>query len=287
VAVEEWEAELLHPAGASLGEGAVWIAETQELYWVDIERGELHALDPVRRRNRIVLVGDLISAVAPRCGGGLILAERRGFALLGDDGSAELVGPIANVPEMRMNDGACDSRGRFWAGSMHRRYELGTGTLFRFDPDRRVTPVLDGLTISNGIDWSPDDSTMYFIDSRTNAVDAFDFELDSGTIANRRHVACIPEEAGLPDGMTVDAEGFLWVCLWEGNAARRYTPEGELVGIVRVSAPRVTSCALGGPNLDVLFLTTATGSDADTPDAGGIFEARVDVRGVPTRCFAG
>jgi sugar lactone lactonase YvrE len=188
---------------------------------------------------------------------------------------------------MRMNDAACDSRGRLWAGSMHRAYQPGTGTLYRFDPDRTLTPMLDDLTISNGMDWSPDDTTMYFVDSMTKGVDAFDFHADAGTIANRRQVISISEEDGLPDGMAVDEDGRLWVCLWEGSAVRCYSPVGEIDGIVHVSAPRVTSCAFGGPDLDVLYITTANGSERDTPEAGGIFAARLGIRGPSTRCFAG
>ena len=226
------EVEPLSP-GVELGEGPVWDDRQGVLIWVDIWAGEVHSYEPASGRDTAIGVGQPVGAAVPRRSGGLVLAVRDGFAFLDPDGRLTSVAEVeAANPGNRMNDGKCDRHGRFWAGTMAGDARPGAGALYRLDPDLSVTKVLDGVTVSNGLAWSLDDRTMYYIDTPTQRVDAFDYDLASGTIENRRPLIEIPEEAGSPDGMTIDAEGFLWVALFGGRAVRRYSPDGRLERVV-------------------------------------------------------
>jgi sugar lactone lactonase YvrE len=288
------EVELVADVHANVGEGPVWWPEEGLLLWVDITPGHVHVLDPASSTRRLLEVGQPVGAVAPRRAGGLVLAVQEGFALAdlatGETRTVARVG--GGDPSLRMNDGKCDPKGRFWAGTMALDERPGAGTLYRLDADYRVEAVLDGLTISNGMGWSLDGRTMYFIDSPTQRVDAFDFDPERGAVANRRPLVEVPPEAGLPDGMTVDTEGFLWVALWGGWAVRRYAPDGTLDRVVRLPVSQVTSCAFGGPGLDQLYVTSAardlTGDALRRePHAGALFRCRPGVRGLPGVAFAG
>jgi len=286
-----WRAELVLDAAARLGEGPVWSRDESVLYWVDIDLGRVHRFDPVLGADEHVDVGEPVGAVVPRRHGGLVLAVRSGFALL-DEWRGPLR-PLAAVEthldDNRMNDGACDTHGRFWAGTMCTAGRPQRGALYRLDPTGDVIPVLDGITISNGIGWSPADDTMYHVDTPTGGVDAFAFDAATGEVANRRRLIDVEPEAGQPDGLVVDSEGCIWVALWEGWSVRRYSPEGALVGVVDVPVARVTKCAFGGPALDELYVTTASPHEADLsqPHAGGLFLVRPGVAGLPAPSFAG
>jgi sugar lactone lactonase YvrE len=287
------DVELVADVHADIGEGPVWWPEQGLLLWVDITRGHVHVLDPATSGRRRVEVGQPVGAVVPRRSGGLALAVQEGFALADAiSGPARLAVPVGGDPSLRMNDGKCDPQGRFWAGTMAYDEREGAGTLYRLDPDLRVGTMLDGLTVSNGMGWSLDGRTMYFIDTPTQRVDAFDFDPGQGAIANRRPLVEVPPEAGLPDGMTVDAEGFLWVALWGGWAVRRYAPDGTLDRVVRLPVSQVSSCTFGGPDLDELYVTSAASDLAPAalrhePHAGGLFRHRPGVRGLPVVPFAG
>lgn len=274
------QAELVLDARAGLGEGPLWDARTGELLWVDIMAGLLHRFDPATGNDVALHVGRPIGCVVPRARGGLMLGVQEGFAAV--NGAFELVAPLGHRPDLRMNDGACDSAGRFWAGTMQLDEERGAGSLYRLDPDGVVHTMLTGVTISNGIAWSPDDTVMYYVDTPTQLVEAFDYDADSGAIANRRTIAEI--DRGSPDGLVVDAEGCIWVALWGGWAVRRYAPGGTLLDVVEVPTANVTKPAFGGPGLDELYITTAAG---DGENAGGVFLARPGVRGLAARPFAG
>jgi len=290
-ALERWTAELVLDAHARLGEGPVWSAAEAVLYWVDIDLGRVHRYDPATGRDDHLDVGESVGAVAPRRTGGLVLALQTGFGLA--DAWPQLprarIGVEEDRTDTRMNDGACDTGGRFWAGTMHASAEPGHGSLYRLDPDGTVEHMLGGVSISNGVAWSPDDSTMYYVDTPTGGVDAFDFDAASGTIANRRRLIDVDPADGAPDGLVVDAEGCLWVALWDGWAAQRYTPDGRLVGVVDVPVARVTKCAFGGAGLDELYITTASpdAPDAEQPNAGGLFGVRPGVVGLHATPFAG
>jgi sugar lactone lactonase YvrE len=273
-------AELVLDAHARLGEGPFWDTRVDRLGWVDILAGRVHRFDPATGEDVAVDVGEHVGAAVPRAAGGLALAVASGFALLADDGR---VTPVARVagPGLRMNDGKADPRGRFLAGSMAYDETPGAGALYRLDPDHRVDVLVEGVTVSNGLAWTADGATMYYIDTPTSGVDAFDYDLDNGTLANRRRVITIPESAGHPDGMTIDDDGHLWVALWEGWAVRRYAADGTLLAVVDLPVSQVTSCAFGGPDRGDLYITSATPSDgeAEQPHAGGLFRCRPGVTG--------
>jgi sugar lactone lactonase YvrE len=279
---------------AELGEGPVWDPIDACLYFVDILRGHVHRYDPAGGESRLYQVDRMVGAVAAARSGSLILAVRDGFARL--DRSTGTVTTIAEVeadrPGQRMNDGKCDAAGRFWAGTMALDERQAAGALYRLDPDGSVHAMLSGVTISNGLDWSEDGRTMYFIDSPTQSVDVFDFDLASGAIANRRTLVRIPAECGMPDGLTLDAEGHVWVSLWGGGALHRYRPDGTLDDVLRLPTRYPTSCAFGGPDLGDLYVTTASirlseRERAEQPSAGGLFRMRPGVPGRPAHRFRG
>ncbi len=277
-----------------LGEGPWWDARTGTLLWVDIDARRVHRLDPSSGRTATRDLDQKPSAVTGRATGGLALALEDGIWVADSDGgAARRVAAIErDDPLTRLNDAACDRLGRLWVGSMAHDARPGAGSLYRVEPGGSAQRVLIEVTISNGIDWSPDDRRMYYIDSATRRVDLLDYDLATGRATGRRPLIRVPEDAGLPDGMTVDAEGYLWVALWDGWAVRRYSPAGDLDRIVRLPVARVTSCAFGGADLADLYLTTArTGLSpseiADQPLAGDLFVVRPGVRGVEAPPFGG
>ncbi len=235
-----------------------------------------------------------VGAVAPAAGGGYVLAAGAGFLGLSDSGEIyELAQPEAGRSDVRMNDGACDALGRFWAGTMAYDQSPGAGTLYRLELDGTCTTVLKGLTISNGIGWSPDGTTMYLADSGTGDVDAFDFDLQSGEVADRRTLVHFDAPGVVPDGLTTDEAGGIWIALWGGGAVQQYAPDGRLLATIPLPVERPTSCAFGGPECLALFVTTARdGLDEDAlarqRDAGRVL--RVDgigVRGTPCETYRG
>lgn len=272
-----------------MGEGPVWDADAAVLHWVDIPTGTVHSLDPsgaVSTQRLPVPVG----AVALRSDGGLVAAVAGGFAVLDDGVLTELAELPGLDAGMRMNDGKCDPAGRFWASTMALDARAHAGSLYRLGPDLRAEPVLDGLTIPNGIDWSPDGRLMYFIDTPTYRVDVFDFDVATGAVGPRSTLVAVPEEHGWPDGMTVDDEGFVWVAFWGGRAVRRYDPDGALVATIELPVSQVTSCAFGGDELDDLYITSAAGGldaagRAAEAHAGALFRCRPGVRGRPPNRF--
>jgi sugar lactone lactonase YvrE len=192
-----------------------------------------------------------------------------------------------------MNDGACDPQGRFWAGTMAYDESPGAGSLYRLGVDGSCAAVLTGLTISNGIDWSPDGGTMYLSDSGDRRIDAFRFEGSTGSIGDRRTFVQLDREEGAPDGLTVDAEGALWVALWDGGAVNRYGPDGALLATIELPVQRPTSCAFGGPDNSILFITTARAglgeiTLAKQAAAGAVLAITgLGVRGVPCLPYRG
>jgi sugar lactone lactonase YvrE len=288
------QVELVLDSHAEVGEGPVWDQESQRLLWVDITRGLVHLLDPASGVDRSFDVGQHVGAAAFRAAGGMALALRGGFGLL--DLDSGLVEQIADTemtrPGNRMNDGKCDRAGRFWAGSMSYEERGREGSLYRLDRDRSVALVLSGVGLSNGLDWSPDERFMYHIDSLAAGVDAYDFEPSTGSIANRRRLIEVPARDGTPDGMTVDAEGCLWVCFWNGGAVRRYGPDGSFLQEVGLPVRQVTSCAFGGPDLGDLYITSAARGLSprdleEQPKAGGVFRCRPGVTGFPSNRYLG
>jgi sugar lactone lactonase YvrE len=285
------QAELVLDARAELGEAPHWDAPRAELVWVDILPGVVHRFDPARGTDLAFEVGQPVGAAVPRASGGLVLALRDGIAATdGVDGQLRWIARVEDDnARTRMNDAACDAAGRLWAGTMDLEEAEPLGCLYRLSPSGQPAAVLPEVTVSNGLGWSPDGRTLYYIDSARMALEAFDFEPAAGTISRRRTVCEIERDAGEPDGLTVDADGGIWVALWGGWSLRRYLPDGQLVAIVSVPAERVTSAAFGGEQLETLYITTARPERPDPrqPHAGGIFAARPGMRGLPSHSFGG
>lgn len=286
--------ELVLDAGADLGEAPSWDAGEQLLIWVDITAGIVHRFDPITGRDEVLETGQPVGAAVPTTSGRLALAVRDGFRLLDPEtGRTEPVAEIAATdPPTLMNDGKCDREGRFWAGTKDTEGRRPLGSLYRLDADRWLERVLTGVTISNGLGWSPDERSMYYIDSTTYGIDVLDFDPALGVVSNRRRLVEVPRRWGLPDGMTVDEEGFLWVAFWGGSAVRRLSPKGELTSVVELPVTHVTSCAFGGEDLGDLYVTSGrVGPSPEQlrgqPHAGGLFRLRPSVRGLPEHPFAG
>ena len=277
------QVELALAAQCALGESPLWDARTNELVWVDIRGEKIFWWAPGSPSARELHLGHTVSAIALRKSGGYIVATRSGFGTVDDDGAFELVAGVeTDLPQNRMNDGKCDPAGRFWAGTMSETDDPGAGSLYRLNLDRTVTKVLSDVTISNGLGWSPDKTVMYYVDSLAHGLDALDFSLDSGAATERRRLADIPGELGLPDGIAVDEQGYIWVALHAGGAVHRYSPEGELDSRIEIPVALVTSCAFGGPDYHDLYITTAVDPERNEPLAGSIFSYRANVGGSPS-----
>jgi sugar lactone lactonase YvrE len=269
------------------GEGPVWSPAWGGLRFVDMFAGDILSMradGALDRRH----VGTIAAAMRPRRGGGAVIAVERGFVLEDSAGDLHAIPDVWADPTVRMNDGGCDPDGRFYCGSTAYDHAPGRAALHRLDVDGSVSLVFDAVTISNGLGWSPDGSTAYYIDTPTLRIDAFDYAPDTG-LSGRRPFAEIPDGAGFPDGLTVDADGHVWVALYAGSAVRRYRPDGSLDGVVELPVTHVTACAFGGDDLTDLFITTSRENLADDaqPEAGSLFRYRPGVRGLPVATFAG
>jgi sugar lactone lactonase YvrE len=270
----------------TLGEGPVWDARDQSLYWVDIPESRVHQIAADGSLSSWD-TGQPVGTVVPRASGGLAVAVRDGFMAL-DPVSGTLT-TLAEVeqdqPGNHMNDGACDRAGRFYAGTMAFDETPGAGALYRLDPDLGVTRLLTGVSISNGIGWSPDERLMYYIDSLVHRVDVFDYDPATGEIDGRRPFASVGEGGVVPDGLTVDADGGVWVAVWGGYAVLHHDPGGKVIETVDLpAAARVSSCVFGGPDLDRLYITTAAGPGES---AGALFVCEPGVTGQPSHPFRG
>ncbi len=285
--------EILYQHEAYVGEGPVWDPRSGRLMWVDIPDGTLFSTDPATGETATRSLGRATGIVLPRATGGYVAAMQDGFYALDDDGEAELIAPVeADNPVTRLNDGEIDPQGRLWAGTMGWEAEPNAGALYRLDPDGTVTRMVDGVTISNGLGWSPDGATMYYVDTVTMRVDRFDFDPATGDIANRREFVTIRHGGGRPDGLTVDSEGAVWVATWPGYGVHRYLPDGTLDAVIPLPVSNVSSIELGGPDLRDAYITTAwellsEEEHVAQPLAGSLFHTRVDVPGQPRVLFAG
>jgi sugar lactone lactonase YvrE len=298
----DWQ--VVVPAGAELGERPVWDAAAGCLIWVDILAGHLHRYRPGAGDEVFHAAGVPVGAAGLRAvkgpgevGGGYVLAAADGFRLVAADGTAEgrARRPAGMAGDIRFNDGACDPAGRFWAGTVARNRRPGAGALYRLDTGGKITVVLGGVTESNGLGWSPDGGTFYFIDSGEPRprIRAFPCDLAAGTLGAPRDLVQPPREHGIPDGLIVDAAGCLWVAFWGGHAVRRYSPAGELLAELPVPVSQPSCPALGGPDLADLYVTTAwedmtPEQQAAEPLAGHLLRTRVEgVRGQPAGQFGG
>jgi sugar lactone lactonase YvrE len=282
------------PASAFLGEGPHWSARDQKLYFVDILAPAICTGDPVKGTYTSQPVPELIGFVIPRRRGGFVAGmhgEIRGLDLTGGE-ITTIARPEADRPGNRFNDGKCDRKGRLWAGTLAIDTAPGQGRLWRIDTDGRAREMDRGFNVANGLGWSPDDKTFYFTDTPRRTVYAYDFDLETGEIANRRVFIAMPEAEGKPDGLTVDAEGFVWVAHWDGWCVTRYDPEGKVERVVNLPVPRPTSCVFGGADMQTLFVTTArirlsAGQLAEAPLSGSIFSIDTGIKGLPENIFGG
>jgi sugar lactone lactonase YvrE len=289
------KAAVVWDAKAELGEGPCWDERERRLYWVNIMGKTLNTYDPATGEKRAYDVGQLIGAAVPRQSGGWILAMEHGFYSF-DPVTGELAfigNPEGRKPDTRFNDGKCDAAGRFWAGTMSKTGVKEQGALYCLETDGSIRTVLENVSTSNGIAWSPDNRTMYYIDSPTKKVMAYDYDLSSGAVGNPRTVIEVTDEGAVPDGMSCDAEGNLWVALWGGAKVRCWNPAtGELLRTVEVPALQSSSCTFGGKDGDELYITSArTGLSEEQlrvwPLSGGLFVVKAGVKGQPTYAYGG
>lgn len=281
-------AERITEAVAYHGEGPVWSSDWGGLKWVDMLAGDVLSLQASGEVKRWHSGSPVVAAIRPRRTGGMVLGVECGFALADADGDVEIHDPLWSPGKLRMNEGACDPQGNFWCGTMAYDRAVGAASLWRFSPEGDVDEILTNLTISNGLCWSKDGSMVYFNDTETYTVSVFDWTTEEG-LTNRRVFADLHEEQLRPDGLTIDAEGGVWIGLSNGGAVRRYDANGKLSEIIEVPVTKVTACTFGGDNLDELYITTSRDSvEADEePAAGSLFMAQPGVRGVPVLPFAG
>jgi sugar lactone lactonase YvrE len=293
--MEEMMTEVEHVISVDneLAEGPLWNEKEQALYWVNIPKGCFYRFFPAIGKHESFEIGIPLGVLGFRASGGLIMATARGLAFW--DMNTQLLQyvaePEAGIPNSHFNDGAVDRRGRFWAGTVVNGKE--DGNLYRLDSDLSLHKMETGISCSNGIGWSPDNRIMYYTDSPANAIYAYDFDLASGEITHRRVFVRTPENDGVPDGLAIDSEGFVWSARWDGKKVSRYDPQGKLVQEIKVPARFVSSCTFGGEQLDTLYITTGIGDDPDgeikriLPWSGDLFCAYPGVKGLPAPRFAG
>ncbi|TPQ15453.1 SMP-30/gluconolactonase/LRE family protein [Streptomyces sporangiiformans] len=275
---------------AALGEGPTWDPAAGRLIWVDILGSRVHTYDPVSGRRTVMVTEQHVGAAKPRAGGGLVVNLRDGVGLYGPGADDFRWLHRDPVPGRRANDAAVAPDGALWAGTMRYDEAPGGGSLSRVTADGTVEVVLDDVAVSNGTGWSPDGRLMYYIDSPTRRIDVFDVDADAANhrLVNRRQLAAVEDGAGFPDGLTVDADGCVWVALWDGGAVRRYTPSGELDRVVPLPVRRPTACAFGGADLTDLYITTArTGLEAPHPMSGSVLVLPGAGKGLAQPAFAG
>lgn len=290
-----WEVSV--SARAELGERPFWDPAVDALMWVDILAGHLHRYRPGEGDSVFHTAGVAVGAAAPRAGGGYVLAAADGFRLV--DAAGQPAGgpwqPPGMLADIRFNDAVCDPAGRFWAGTVAGDRRAGAGTLYRLDPSGEISVVLDGVTESNGLGWSPDGGTFYYIDSGEPRprIRSFPCDMAAGTLGAPRDLVQPGVAQGIPDGLVVDADGCLWVAFWGGSAVRRYSPSGELLAELPVPVSQPSCPAFGGPGLEDLYVTTAwenmtEAQRAAEPMAGHVLHTRVDgVAGQPVGRFGG
>ena len=281
-------------AGDLIGEGPAWESARRSLLWTDIAGRRIHRLDPTTGETWIRPLAQMAGAVLPRAAGGLALCLEDGVYLTdSDEGELRLLAAVeADDATTRLNDVKTDQAGRLWGGTMALDARPGAGAFYRITAQGEVTVVERPVTISNGIEWSSDGSLMYYIDTATGRMDAFDFDLVSGSATARRPFIRFDESFGVPDGMTVDAEGGLWVAFYDGWAVRRFRSDGTLDRTIDLPAARTTSCCFGGSSLDQLYVTSARAGLsksqlAEQPHAGALFVIDAGTSGLPITPFAG
>ena len=279
---------------SKLGEGAFWDHEQQRLFWIDIEGKKVHIYNPGNQKNKTYDMPSRVGTVVPANKTEAVVALEDGIYMLHLK-TGELSGLSdveSDMPENRFNDGKCDPNGNLWVGSMHLKQSGPHANLYKVEGNGTATKMLDSVTISNGIVWSGNKKTMYYIDTPTGHIRAFDFDADSSTISNERIAVVIDESVGFGDGMAIDSEDKLWVALWNGDAVARFDPlTGKLMEKIQIPAHNVTSCSFGGPDLKTLYVTSSSLDMTEEekkkyPMAGSLFEVDMSVKGVRGNYFS-
>lgn len=279
-------------ARARLGEGPIWDSTQNLLYWVDIYNHRVHQFNPTTGKNCFFDVGDVVGAIATAGADRLIMALRHHLAFLNTQTGE--VNPIleieGNLPNNRLNEGKCDSQGRFWFGSTC-SLEKPQASLYRYDIDGSLHIMEIGLTISNGLGWSPDEKTFYLTDSPQQKIYAYDFNSVTGNISNRRTFVDLTNESFYPDGLTIDSEGHIWSVMWDGWCVIRFNAKGEEILRIKLPVQLPTSCTFGGEDLQTLYITTASVGLSQSEIeksfySGDLFALQTDVTGLPTYSFS-
>jgi sugar lactone lactonase YvrE len=295
VPIEPEDLRIVVPAGNLIGESPLWSVREQALYWVDVEGRLVQRWMSANGELNRWAMPEVTSSIGLRRGGGLVAATRTGFVFL-DTGTGTvtpIVNPEADLPENRFNDGKVDRRGRFWAGTKNiANTPEPTGSVYRLDPDRTSHRIEDGISCTNGIAWSADNSAMYICDTWIRRIYRYAFDAKAGIASHRAVFAELTVEEGYPDGLTVDAEGFVWSAHYNGWRISRYAPDGRLERTIRMPVQHVTSLMFGGPDLRTLFVTSASmrlPADAAErqPEAGHVFAFDAGVAGLPEPEFLG
>jgi sugar lactone lactonase YvrE len=289
--MDRWQPEVVVHTSADVGEGPVWDDRTGELLWVDMTPGFLYRFDPFGGERGVLQVGGFLGSVALRRSGGVVLAMRDGLYSL-SHGAAILCQVEEPGPPRFLNDSICDSRGRLFVASVTDDELPDSGCVYRVDPDLSIRKVVRGMTLANGMGFSPDERSMYVVDSRRYEVALYDYDSEAGRLSNGRVFVRTPEPLGLPDGLTVDRDGGVWVAYWGGGCIRRYTPDGAMDRSIAFPVSQVSSCGFGGANFEELYVTSArNGLDearlVTEAFAGSLFRVRVEVPGTPAQKFGG
>ena len=274
--------ELMADYRCETGEGPLWHPMERQVYWSDIPRGRIFRLNPFSRRHEQIYEGRIVGGYTIQSDGSLLLFMDRGSVAVWRDGKLEyLVNKMEGETDNRFNDVAADPAGRVFCGTMPT--DTRSATLYRMDTDGSITTVLEGVGLSNGIGFSPDQKQMYYTDSLARKIYIFDYDIDSGDIANQRVFVETPDDGSIPDGMTVDAEGYVWGARWDGSSLYRYNPDGEQVVQIQFPAKKVSSVIFGGVDLTDMYVTTAGGGNKaeEGPGAGGLFRLNVGIQGKP------
>lgn len=291
--MDKVQVELTYESKSILGEGAFWDHKNKRLYWVDIDGMKVHIYDPKTNENKSFDTPTQVGTVVPKNKAEAVIALADGVYMLNTDtGAITLLSDVeSEMTYNRFNDGKCDPNGNLWVGSMYFKQSSPKANLYKVDPMGKATKMLDSITISNGIVWTQDKTTMYYIDTPTMHIRAFDFDPINSTISNERIAVVVPESLGYPDGMAIDSEDKLWVGLWNGNSVARFDPiSGTLMSKIEVPAHNVTSCSFGGKNFETLYITTASVDMTEEeqkkyPLAGSLFEVKPGVKGVEGNYF--
>ena len=274
--------ELMADYRCETGEGPLWHPMERQVYWSDIPRGRIFRLNPFSRRHEQIYEGRIVGGYTIQSDGSLLLFMDRGSVAVWRDGKLEyLVNEMEDETDNRFNDVAADPAGRVFCGTMPT--DTRSATLYRMDTDGSITTVLEGVGLSNGIGFSPDQKQMYYTDSLARKIYIFDYDIDSGDVTNQRVFVETPDDGSIPDGMTVDAEGYVWGARWDGSSLYRYNPDGEQVVQIQFPAKKISSVIFGGVDLTDMYVTTAGGGNKaeEGPGAGGLFRLNVGVQGKP------